>query len=162
MSQLFWFFEFFLVNTISSTIHSRIQTSLMEALKAERPPVTNSSGELTTNIKTSGIELYHYYPRLFYLSNSSNLPLMHLLLVDSKSWICTSTEAQNQPHFPEDDVLLLLSPDPCGSFALSFVDFGWKKNFFFIITNYYCTSHPSSFCEFFCACWRQNIFKFTR
>ena len=44
---------------------------------------------------------------------------MHLLLIDSKFWICTSAEAQNQPHFPDDDVLLLL--DPCDSFGLSFV-----------------------------------------
>ena len=39
-------------------------------------------------------------------------------------WICTSTEAQNQPHFSGTKVLL--APDQCGSFGLSFVWFGWK------------------------------------
>ena len=31
-----------------------------------------------------------------------------------------STEAQNQPHFPKDEVLLLL-PHPSGSFESSFI-----------------------------------------
>mmetsp|Transcript_7949 Transcript_7949/g.7793 ORF Transcript_7949/g.7793 Transcript_7949/m.7793 type:complete len:103 (-) Transcript_7949:39-347(-) len=54
---------------------------------------------------------------------------MHLLLVDSEFLICSSTEVQNHPYFPGDDALL--SADPCGSFALSFVDFGW--NCFFLL-----------------------------
>ena len=32
---------------------------------------------------------------------------MHLLPVNSEFWICTSTEAQNQPHFSGDDILLV-------------------------------------------------------
>ena len=43
-------------------------------------------------------------------------------------WICTSTEAWNQPHFPDDDVLLLSRP--CCSFKPSFVNFGWHNYFF--------------------------------
>ena len=57
---------------------------------------------------------------------------MQLLLVDLEFLICTSTEAQNQPHFPEDDVLLLL--DPCGSFEPSFFDFGQQHFFLFSAT----------------------------
>ena len=55
---------------------------------------------------------------------------MHLLIVNLEFWICTSTEAQNQPHFPENDVPL--TADPCGSFGLSFVQFGWKTHYFII------------------------------
>ena len=42
-----------------------------------------------------------------------------------------STEAQNQPHFSGDDVLLL--PHPCSSLGLLFVDVGWKNIYFFFI-----------------------------
>ena len=57
---------------------------------------------------------------------------MHLLPVDSKFWICTSTEAQNQPHFPENDVLL--SADPSSSFEPSFVDFAEYHFFLYSAT----------------------------
>ena len=57
---------------------------------------------------------------------------MHLLPVNSEFWICTSTEAQNQPHFPENDVLL--SADLSGSFEPSFVDFGEQHFFLYSAT----------------------------
>ena len=52
---------------------------------------------------------------------------MHLLLVDSEFWLCTSTEAENQPQLSADDAPYFCCS--CGSFEPSFVKF---ENFFFI------------------------------
>ena len=52
-------------------------------------------------------------------------------LIHSEFWICTSTEAQNQLHFLEDDVLQ--SSCSCCSFEPSFISFESIFFFFFFI-----------------------------
>ena len=56
---------------------------------------------------------------------TANSPTTMQIAAKMLFWICTSTEAQNQPHLSGTKVLL--APDPCGSFGLSFVWFGWKN-----------------------------------
>ena len=115
--------------------------SSMETLP-KRPTESKPILQLT-NIKHSKFNctiLIDFY------SNFSIAPLMHLILVIL--WILDMHlhRSSNQPHFPDDDVLLAL--DPCSSFGLSFVDFGW---IFFLL--YYITSISHRRRDFFC---RQN------
>ena len=73
---------------------------------------------------------------LFYYSIFSILPPMHLLWVNSKFWIGTSTEAHNQPHFLVDYVTYLSAY--CDSFESLSIRLGFKNIFLFYLDRSHC------------------------
>ena len=75
---------------------------------------------------------------------------MHLLPGDSEYYICTSTEAQNQPHFSGKKVLL--SADPSGSFEPSFIMAGVGVGVYVGVCVHMCV------CVYVCVCMCMHVY----
>ena len=151
MSRLFWFLSLSRWTPCTKYKQNSRPTCKYQNVLHGDPewrPVTNPNDILTNiNMRNSTIPLIDYFTvqNLVYHLSSTSFESF------SEFWICTSTEAQNQPHFSGIDVLLF--PDPCGSFALSFIRIGWKEYYFFIPIVY-----PIVDCDFFCVDLKYYLF----